>query len=202
MAGKDPPSTTHMRCSRSSGNSLITPSSFRLVVRCIWMLKRHVSVWLGWRCRGQVPCPLAGARSAGLEAGTATQAQSLVSFGSDRSCLPGSTPPDRPRSTSSPVFHAASCHINSYPVAARSGCTLNPHARDNGLGKRNPSLATACFSPSWMRSVPWTSAGLIRPDRTSLSLSSHGAVPFRYPAPIPAHAAFSTAPSGTSPCFT
>src|SRR4051812_34573243 len=66
---------------------------------------------------------------------------------------------------------AASPHIRS---AVWDGDTLNPHARGSGLGERNPSLFAAWSGPSWIRSVPWTSAGLIRPGRTSSS--AHRAV--------------------------
>ena len=37
-------------------------------------------------------------------------------------------------SRSSPHPYVAECHINSYPVAVRNGCTMNPHTRGSGLG--------------------------------------------------------------------
>ena len=154
--------------------------------------------------------PLAGARSAGLEAGATTQAQCWCRPAAiDPAC--SAAPPDHPRSTSSPVLHAASRHINSYPVAARSGCTLNPQYSGQRAGQTEPFFSHGHVSaPSWMRSRTLDprlrggrlSARLIRPDRTSLSLSSHGAVFLRHLGRCPAHAAFSTAPSGTTPCFT
>jgi hypothetical protein len=117
------------------------------------------------------------------------------------------------RSTSQPVRHAASCHINSYPVAARSGCTRNPHTWGSGLGNRDHSLASACCSPSWVRSRALDFGELIRPDRTSSSLLSHAAMSLHHPLVPPRHrpahphrcqtqSGFSAAPAGTTPSVT
>ena len=106
--------------------------------------QRHVGRWLGWRGWGQVPKPAqAGARSAGLEAGHVTQAQWSMSFGSGRPHSRVAIYHPSSRTTSQLLRHAASCHINSYPVAVRGGCTRNPHTRGSGLGNRDHSLAAA-----------------------------------------------------------
>ena len=117
------------------------------------------------------------------------------------------------RSTSQPALHVASCHINSYPVAAHCGHTRNPRTWGSGLGKRDHSLTTACRSPSWGRSRALDFGELIRPDRTSSLLGSHGAISLHMlvrsarrrlagPRRRQTQPAFSTAPSGTTPSVT
>ncbi len=193
-----------MRCPPSSGNSRISPWFFPWSVAASGCANGTAASDLGDGAGVRSRSPLAGVRSAGLEAGTVTQAQSLASFGSDRSCLQfrsaGSS-----RSVSQPCCHATSCRINSYPVGARSGRTINPHTWGSGLGKRGHSFfaepAPGLVSGRHLSArrgcgpVPWTSAGLIRPDRTSLSLSSHGAVLLRHPARHLVYAACRSLPS-------
>jgi len=122
---------------------------------------------------------------------------------------PAPRPAGRPRSMSQPWRHAASCHINSYPVAVRGGCTRNPHTRGSGLGNRDHSLPAACLAPV-VDAVPCP--GLRQADQArpnlAISVTSCGDVPpcLARPAPAPAwrqsHYPFSTAPSGTTPCCT
>jgi hypothetical protein len=126
MTGAGPPSTSHMRCPRSIVKLSVIISIFRSEIGAKACVDGTPSNHLGDGAGVKSRSPLAGARSAGLEAGAITQAQSFVSCGNDRSRLKvrsaGSS-----RIRSSPVFHVASRHINSYPVAARNGRTMNPH---------------------------------------------------------------------------
>ena len=159
--------------------------------------------------------PLAGARSAGLEAGTVTQAQSFVSFGRDRSCTCRLSPLRPVVQVHVPA--GGSCGVLPHQlISGRRALrprTRNPRTWGSGLGKRDHSLATACRSPSWGRSRALDFGELIRPDRTSSSLGSHRAISLHTllrsarrrlaePRRRQTQPAFSMAPSGTTPSVT
>src|ERR1017187_10189449 len=196
-----PVSTTHMRCPPSSGNSPITSSSFP------WLFAAHECVngtpasGLGDGGGFKSRSPLAGAPSAGLEAATVTQAQSFVSFSSDRSCVQLRSA----RSSRSMSQPWVSCGVAPHQlISGRRSQRLHhePPCLGQRAGQTGPFFSSACFSPSWMRALALDFGDLIRPDRPSVYLSSHGAVSLRLLGCCPAHAAYSKAPSGTRPCFT
>ena len=216
-----PASTTHMRYPPSSGNLPILPNTLSIhprpypVVTAARVCVKDMSA----ACLGGV----AGVKSRSppkrvREAQDLRPASSPKHNGACRSAAVGPTPACRSahpssRSTSQPLRHVASCHINSYPVAARSSRTRNPHTWGIGLGNRDHSLASACCSPSWIRSRALDFGELIRPDRTSSSLLPHAAMSLHHllipprrrlahPRRRQTQSAFSTAPSGTTPSVT
>jgi hypothetical protein len=183
-ASSSRPPTTHMRCSPSSGISPILPISLPILPTPYLMttiaracVEGTYAACLGDGAGVKSRSPRAGARSAGLEAGTITQAQSFVSFGSDRSC------------GVMPVGFARSSRFSSQPDTP---CGLVPHQLISGrrsqrphqeppylgqqAGQTGPFFNAACCSPSWVRSRALDFGELIRPDRTSSSLLSHGAM--------------------------
>jgi hypothetical protein len=146
--------------------------------------------------------PLAGARVAGLEAGTNAQAPSFVSFSSDRSCASSLRPSSR--SLSQPC----------------RPCGVAPHQLISGRRSRRPHHKPPCAGQRAGQSGSFFKYGIFQPDVDAIpcpglrradqarpnlvvSVIAWRDVPssFRFRRHL-AHAAFSTAPCGTTPCFT
>jgi hypothetical protein len=186
-------STPHMRCPLSSRISPFLPSlrphaRRPMLDRRKSVRQRHVEPLAWVTLAGSSPAARVRVRAAQDLRPPASPKHNhscrSAAIGPAPGCRPA--PPDGPDPNPGPIPHVASCHINSYPVAARSGSTMNPHTWGSGPGKRDPSLITACRSPAWMRSRALDFGELIRPDRTSLSLLAHGAISPHPAAPHPA----------------
>ena len=137
MACEGAPSTTHMRCPPSTGKSTILCNPFPLEMDAMPGVNAIPASRLG-EAAGSSPAARSRVRAA-QDLRPLRRPSPIV--GVVRSQSSRLAAPLRPSSRirSSPRAHMAPCHINSYPVAARSGCTLFPHARGSGLGKRNHS---------------------------------------------------------------
>ena len=130
-----PASTTHMRCPPSSGNSLISSPSLPCPVAAIECLNGTTAYGLGDGAGVKSRSPLAGARSAGLEAGTVTQAKSLVSFGSDRSCMQvRSAPSSRSWRGGTPSGHDGSDRSKRPSPTASLNLVDRPQRRPSAAG--------------------------------------------------------------------
>ena len=141
-----PVSTTHMRCPPSSGNSLISWFSLPWSVAAHGCLKGTPAPGLGGDAGVKSRRPLAGARSAGLEAGITTQAQSFVSFGSDRSC--------------SQLHSALSSRCKSQPCRS---CGVAPHQLISGRHSEWLHHKPPCLGQRAGRSGPFFHYGVFQP---------------------------------------
>ena len=141
-----PASTTHMRCPPSSGNSLISSPCVPCSIAAIECLNGITARGLGDGAGVKSRSPLAGARSAGLEAGTVTQAHSFVSFGSDRSCM-------RVRS-------ARSSRSMSQPCRP---CGVAPHQLISGRRSQRPHHKPPCLGQRAGQSGSFFSYGMFQP---------------------------------------